>query len=641
MAGTGGHGIQAFVRTDDRLAAGVDTIPEAFGVVKLILNPNGANFEFVDIAGETRDAGVIPCSGADPDTTSPTTPADLTATAVSGTQIDLSWTPARDDTGVLGYTIYRNGVELTTVSGAATRFADTTVMPATTYHYALEAFDSAGNRSQRSDPAVAQTLSEGTFTFTPVADAYVTAESPDTNFGTAPFLRVDMDPDIRSYLRFDVRGLAGTITRATLHMWAETGSAVGYDVHRVDDSSWEELTITYQNAPAFDAGIVGSSDPFSSLTETVIDVTSLVTGDGVYNLGLKTTSSTAIRFSSREGNQVPRLVIETVSDVTPPPPITETVRDEFNEKSYSNNDGTQNWTTNWVEINDDDKPDKGKIRIKEDQLRLKGEERGIQRRANLAGAVSATLQFDFRREKMSKADDYVKLEISSDGGATWTELDRIAGPANDSDLQSISYDITRYIASNTVIRFFTSRKMDGKLWLDNLQIEYVFLVGSDQTATVRDEFEVRSYDNNDGTHDWTTAWIEINDDGRPDKGKIRIKDDQLRLKDKKRGIKRSADLSGATLAVLSFDFRREKMNKAKHYVAIQVSLDDGATWRELARIAGPVKKEDLQPARFNFTNYIDANATLRFLTSPDMKGKLWIDNVEIAYTLGDSHLSSP
>ena len=46
--------------------------------------------------------------------------------------------------------------------------------------------------------------------FTPSADAYVLATSPDKNFGSNISLRVDNSPDTRSYLRFEVSGLGGS-----------------------------------------------------------------------------------------------------------------------------------------------------------------------------------------------------------------------------------------------------------------------------------------------------------------------------------------------------------------------------------------------------------------------------------------------
>ena len=42
-----------------------------------------------------------------PDTQPPSTPGTLTATAVSGTQINLSWTASTDNVGVTGYLVER------------------------------------------------------------------------------------------------------------------------------------------------------------------------------------------------------------------------------------------------------------------------------------------------------------------------------------------------------------------------------------------------------------------------------------------------------------------------------------------------------------------------------------------------------
>ena len=58
---------------------------------------------------------------------------------------------------------------------------------------------------------------------------------------------------------------------------------------------------------------------------------------------------------------------------------TETVRDEFNTLSYSNNDGTQSWAGDWLETGDDGSASGGKIKIENDQLTIKDKDRGIQR----------------------------------------------------------------------------------------------------------------------------------------------------------------------------------------------------------------------------------------------------------------------
>jgi hypothetical protein len=148
----------------------------------------------------------------------------------------------------------------------------------------------------------------GSTTFTSVADSYVDASNASVNRGTATSLRVDASPVIRSYLRFNVSGLTGSATSATLRIWANSAQSSGYDVFGVADTTWGETTINDSNAPPFGAKL-GSSGAVTSGSWTSVTVTSAVTGNGLISFGLSTTSSTALALSSREGANPPQLVI--------------------------------------------------------------------------------------------------------------------------------------------------------------------------------------------------------------------------------------------------------------------------------------------------------------------------------------------
>jgi len=89
------------------------------------------------------------------DTTPPTQPTKLTATAISASQINLSWTASTDNVGVADYIIYRNGTQLTTVT--TTSFGDTGLNASTTYGYYVVAVDASGNKSLASATASATT----------------------------------------------------------------------------------------------------------------------------------------------------------------------------------------------------------------------------------------------------------------------------------------------------------------------------------------------------------------------------------------------------------------------------------------------------------------------------------------------------
>ena len=85
------------------------------------------------------------------DSQPPTVPTGLAATSVTATLVALQWTASTDNVAVTGYNVYRDGAVVGTVGGSTTTFTDTTVAPATTYVYKVNAFDAAGNDSAQSD----------------------------------------------------------------------------------------------------------------------------------------------------------------------------------------------------------------------------------------------------------------------------------------------------------------------------------------------------------------------------------------------------------------------------------------------------------------------------------------------------------
>jgi hypothetical protein len=87
-----------------------------------------------------------------PDTQAPTVPTLISAIAVSPTQVNLIWSQSTDNVGVAGYQITRNGLVLTSVTGATTlTYSDTTVLNYTPYTYSVKAFDAAKNYSNASN----------------------------------------------------------------------------------------------------------------------------------------------------------------------------------------------------------------------------------------------------------------------------------------------------------------------------------------------------------------------------------------------------------------------------------------------------------------------------------------------------------
>ncbi len=113
----------------------------------------------VDTAGNSSPAsGTFSiATPAQPDTTAPTIPTNVSAKAVSSSQINLSWSASTDNIGLAGYDIYRNGQYYRTVT-ASTSFGDTGVTPSTQYSYYIRAKDTSNNLSGQSNTASATSL---------------------------------------------------------------------------------------------------------------------------------------------------------------------------------------------------------------------------------------------------------------------------------------------------------------------------------------------------------------------------------------------------------------------------------------------------------------------------------------------------
>ncbi len=82
------------------------------------------------------------------DTTPPSTPTNLAGSAISSTQINLTWTASTDNIKVAGYDVYRGGSKVATVT--TTSFGDAGLTAGTAYSYYVIAKDAAGNPSPQS-----------------------------------------------------------------------------------------------------------------------------------------------------------------------------------------------------------------------------------------------------------------------------------------------------------------------------------------------------------------------------------------------------------------------------------------------------------------------------------------------------------
>lgn len=97
-----------------------------------------------------------------PDTTPPSAPSGLQASAASASQVDLAWTAASDAVGVTGYRVQRcQDAGCTSFrqigTTASTRYSDAGLLSGTSYSYRVQAADAAGNVSAYSGVSTAVT----------------------------------------------------------------------------------------------------------------------------------------------------------------------------------------------------------------------------------------------------------------------------------------------------------------------------------------------------------------------------------------------------------------------------------------------------------------------------------------------------
>ena len=188
-----------------------------------------------------------------------------------------------------------------------------------------------GTGTSATDFVVLTGGSGATLTFEPTEDAYVRSAKPTTNYGTHDDLRLRKPRGDRvlSYLKFNVTGVNGPITRATLRLFVldagEDGGAVFATSNAFAGSTtpWRERQLTYDNAPPLSGNPLANLGPVQLNQVVEADVTPAIRGNGEYSFAIRNRVNDLVRYSSRQGVQPPELVLEIGgSPPADPPTIT-------------------------------------------------------------------------------------------------------------------------------------------------------------------------------------------------------------------------------------------------------------------------------------------------------------------------------
>ena len=205
------------------------------------------------------------------------------------------------------------------------------------------------------------------------------------------------------------------------------------------------------------------------------------------------------------------------------------------------------------------------------------------------------------------------------------------------------------------------RSSNGEYWpglLDDVRIYDVVLADTEITSlvtagggggdpnpgpcdgTFRDELINANWSGSNGTLDWSTSpWAEVGESDGADAGDVLVTNDlgdsRLRIRDNQNGgegVERVADLSGATSATLSLEYRRDALDNADDYAAVFVSMNGTAgPWTEIVRFQGGDNDASFQPFSQDISAHISAQTAIRLLSSPNLGNNdiIWFDNIQI------------
>jgi hypothetical protein len=158
-----------------------------------------------------------------------------------------------------------------------------------------------------------------------VADARVSEARPTNNYGSASRLLVDgggSDPDVASYLRFDVAGVSGPVAQATLRLWVQPdgGSADGPEIYATG-IDWRESSLTWDTRLAPTGDALDDKEKLRDGDWVAYDVTAAVSGNGPVAFVLLAESNDGTFFDAREAGNPPHLVITLGEALPTPTPI--------------------------------------------------------------------------------------------------------------------------------------------------------------------------------------------------------------------------------------------------------------------------------------------------------------------------------
>ena len=173
--------------------------------------------------------------------------------------------------------------------------------------------------------AFATCASAATLTFYANKDVAAKENHPDTNFGTEANMRISAKSGEHKegFIQFTVSGIPAGATNITAQLKCAaqtTGTGRAISARAVSNTSWNELTVTWNTGKPSLGATLDTVSNHTSGTDTVWDLGGYVTGNSEVAVGLSSAFAGDTIFTSREGvagtATDPRLIVTyTVANV--------------------------------------------------------------------------------------------------------------------------------------------------------------------------------------------------------------------------------------------------------------------------------------------------------------------------------------
>ena len=219
----------------------------------------------------------------------------LTASNVNETSLDLSWTPAEDDLGIVAYKVYSNDILLGSVAGSVYNVSG--LLPKTLYTFSVQAGDGDGNWNANGPTAIVSTIDNSAPTWS--EGNAVTATNIGNTSLTLNWTAAEDNISVNSYKVYK-DGVEFATVSGAVHSCDFVGlsseTEYTFKVEAGDASgNWSTdgplLTVTTSSLPSLPAGSPSGAAPSIIVAVEPIEQTPDKAGKDINELAQKTSIS--------------------------------------------------------------------------------------------------------------------------------------------------------------------------------------------------------------------------------------------------------------------------------------------------------------------------------------------------------------